>query len=108
MIYAKINGSDLIKFPYKWDDLKQENPFTYYDNRFDLISWYAQTEEAETTGNEIVLVTIQAIPEIDSNTQNLVQPESPVLENGEWTLRYGVVDKTQEELDEIKSRPIGL
>lgn len=102
MKYAKVNGEELVKYPYTWGDLAEENPYTLYDSRFDLPEWYAQTEEGISSGNDIVEVTVQDPPEIDDATQKIIfdKLKQPSFENGVWVIAYDVVEKTQEEIDQ--------
>ena len=93
-MYAKINSNTLVKFPYTWEDLLKENPYTKYDNRFDLAGWYIQTEEAAATGNTVVEVHIQQDPIYDMKTQTIVQ-RIPELVSGVWTVGYDVIEKTE-------------
>lgn len=97
MKYAKVNGEELVKYPYTWGDLAAENPYTLYDSRFNLPEWYVQTEEGVSSGNEIVEVIVQDPPEVDYSTQKLVFNSQPSLKNGEWVIDYDVVEKTEEE-----------
>ena len=105
MAYIKINGENIIKFPYDWADLYTENPFSSYDSRFDLAGWYAQTEEAAATGNSVVEVEIQQVPAHDARTQKILQ-QSPQLVSGVWTVGYDIIEKTPEEIDQYDNSPV--
>lgn len=90
MIFAKTNGISLVKYPYTWADLRAENPFTAYDDRFDLNGWYQLTEEGISTGNTILPVRLLEEPEYDPNTQYIVQDLIPRLIDDEWVLGWTV------------------
>lgn len=97
MYYAKVKDDQLLKFPYNWGDLSAENPYTSYDSRFDLAGWYEQTEEGVSTGNKVVKVYLQESPEID-NMHKIKYDDQPVLEDGNWVLKYTVVEKSEDEI----------
>lgn len=110
MNYAKINSGEVVHYPYTWDDLLKENPFTRYDDRFTIIDWYSQTEDAGE-GNYLVEVVVEDYPsEVDHRTKKVIRPESPILVDGVWTMRYLIENKTEEEIaqyDIDAARPVG-
>lgn len=106
MTYAKVNGDVCLKYPYGWEDLHKENENTRYDARYSLPQWYSLTEEAADTENEIVEVIVKHnLPTIDKRTQKLVMSDYPSLENGEWVLKYVILEKTEEEIIKFDSFP---
>lgn len=101
MNYAKVNGTTLLLYPYSMENLLAENPYTNYDDRFDVKEWYSKTEEALSSGNEIVDVTIE--PPLDDDlydaaTQFLIYDDTPNMKNGNWVLSTKIVDKSDEEI----------
>lgn len=96
--YAEINGDTLIKYPYLFSDLQNDNPHTNYGDNYDVAFWYPFTEKAKNTGNRLVLVSSLPEPTFDSFTQNCVLNNTPVLNNGEWSVDWVVSQKTQKEI----------
>lgn len=97
-MYAKVNNTELISYPYTWEDIKNDNPFSNYDNRFNLIEWYSKTTEAEENDFSIVEVVILDIPIFDIQTQNIERFTNPILVNGVWSLDCHIIEKTEEEV----------
>lgn len=96
--YAEINGDTLIKYPYVFSDLQNDNPHTNYGDNYDVAFWYPFTEKAKNTGNRLVLVSSLPEPTYDPFTQNCVLNNTPVLNNGEWSVDWVVSQKTQKEI----------
>lgn len=92
-MFAKTNNTDLIKYPYTLADLREENPYSRYDGRFTLAEWYAQTEDAASTGSAVVEVVIADQPEYDSTTHYLRQQTTPELIDGVWTIGWDIVER---------------
>ena len=100
ILYAKVNQNSLVKFPYSWEDLRAENPNTEYDNRYSLPEWYAQTEQAASTGNTVVEVSASYVsPTYDPLTQKSIETNIPSFYNGDWVFLSTIVEKTQAEID---------
>lgn len=94
MHYAKVNETGLIKYPYTWEDLRAENPYTNFDNRYDLPAWYLQTKDAYELKAWLTMVEITEAPDYDSRTQTILRGSVPVFENGTWFLKFDLVQKT--------------
>jgi hypothetical protein len=93
MNYIKISKlNKLIKYPYTWNDIYEENPFTLYDDRFTLAQWYEQTEEGSSSGNKILEVTIQDSSSVDHSKFTVTYDSTPVFENNQWILKYTTTD----------------
>ena len=93
MIFAKINGKKLVKYPYWMSDLHEENPSSSYDDRFNVAEWYAQTDAASQTTDKVVEVVMQEIPAHDPETQNVVYADEPKYVNGGWVLGCKIVTR---------------
>lgn len=93
MTYAKTHDITLIKHPYTFTDLREENPYTRYDGRFTLSEWYAQTDDASATGATVVEVVIADQPEYDTATHYLIQQTTPTLIDGVWTIGWDIVER---------------
>ena len=93
MKHAKVNGASLVKFPYSYSDLREENHFTHYDSRYDLTEWYAKTEHAAKTGARIVDVVTADQPACDYATHYLERKTTPELINDVWTLGWDIVER---------------
>ncbi len=99
MLFAKVNTSNLIQFPYSWTNLVEENPSSSYDNRFTLVEWYQQTEEGTSTGNLIVPVEELERPTFDLSIQNIIKHTLPTLVEGSWNIGWTITNKTQQEVE---------
>ena len=97
-MYAKIQGTNLIEYPYTWNNLYEENPYTHFGSASNLISTFATTE-ASVSGYKIVEVAISSQPSYNVATQNYTQNSSPTLENGEWVLGWTITNKTEDEIN---------
>lgn len=93
MNYAKTNNTNLIKYPYTFADLREENTYSRYDGRFTLSEWYAQTDDAASTGATVVKVVIADQPEYDTATHYLTQQTTPALIDGVWTIGWDIVER---------------
>ena len=93
MNYIKVsNINELLKYPYTWNDLYEENPFTIYDDRFTLAEWYEQTEEGNFSGNKILEVAIQDSSTVDHSKFTVTYDSTPVFENDQWILKFTITD----------------
>lgn len=92
-MFIKTHNTTLIKHPYTFADLREENPYTRYDGRFTLPEWYAQTEDAQTTGATVVEVVIADQPGYDTETHYLTQHTTPALVDGVWTIGWDIVER---------------
>ena len=104
-MYAKILNQTIIKFPYSFDDLQNENPYSNFGNIDvkNFIETYSNTEDAHTTGCELILVELESKPQFNIATEKLVLSDTPVYENEKWILKYSIVTLTQEEKNEIEN-----
>lgn len=102
-MYAKINASGLIKFPYSFDELRQENPYTNFDMTKPLEDLYSATDDAKQNNASVVPVLVEGKPaEIDPYVK-YEQESSPSFSNGQWTLGWNAIQKSKDELDEYES-----
>ena len=100
MMYVKIKNETLVQFPYEYQHLYEDNPYTSYDNRYDLLGWFNQTTAALLEGCSLQEVHPAPIPtEFNSETQNIRAAETPVLQNDTWILPFIIEDKTAEEIE---------
>ena len=91
MWFAKILGGAVVKHPYTFADLKEENPYTRYDRRFTIPEWYALTEEAANTGSTVVEVEVAQEPEYDSATHYIKYNPIPILIGAKYTCGWEVL-----------------
>ncbi len=99
-MYAKIKDNNLILFPYTHDSLVLDNPATRYDDRYDLLGWFNQTETHLLEGYTLEEVVMADIPEgIDNAVEYSQTADNPTLVDGVWTLVVTVVPLTQAVLD---------
>lgn len=92
-MHVKAHTTNLIKYPYTFTELREENPHSRYDGRFTLPEWYSQTEDAAATGAAVVEVAIADQPEYDSTTHYLRQKANPELIDGVWTIGWDIVER---------------
>ena len=93
MNYIKVSKiNKLIKYPYTWNDMCNENPFTLYDDRFTLAQWYEQTEEGSSSGNKILEVNMQDSSSVDHSKFTVTYDDTPVFENDQWILKFTTAD----------------
>lgn len=102
-MYAKVNNTTLIKFPYRFGDLQSENPSTNYGDNFDVSYWYPMTRDAIQNGYTLAPVTIAAEPTYDPVTETLVQNATPTRINGTWTLGWTVTALPAPTKTELKT-----
>jgi hypothetical protein len=98
MYYAKVNGSELIKFPYTPGDFKEENPFTAINPKKTLPEMYDGTEEALDTGNEVVEVVEAEMPASVEAGYTWVATENPVLEEDQWIIKWVSESLSEEDI----------
>lgn len=108
MQYAKINTNNVVlKYPYTLQDLYSDNPHTEYDDRFDLLGWFNETEAHTIREEQLVPVEVQTISAIDLTQQKPVFATEPTLVDGSWVLAYTLVEKTAEEKTAFNTAPSG-
>jgi len=100
-MFAKVLNNTLVKFPYQFPDLYEENPYTRFDMSVDLPTLYSRTEDAANTGASIVEVIYAERPSCNFNVEKIVTDEAPTLINGVWVLGNKIISLTQEELDAL-------
>ena len=97
-IYAEINGTTLIQYPFGLSQLQVENPFTNYSSNVNLATIYPQTDNAKKTGNTLAPVTIAAQPVYNAQTQLCLPNAAPTLIAGVWTLGWTVSNMSAAQL----------
>jgi len=98
MLYAKVHSAEVLQFPYTLDTLRSENPYTDYDNRFDVIGWYNQTEDARRDGKSIVEVIEQDPPIFNTTTQIIEKESLPSLIDNNWVLSWKIINRSEDEI----------
>lgn len=96
-VYAEVNGTTLIKFPYTIGSLMEDNPYTNYGPDPDLKTIFPQTETAIQNGHMLVPVTYSLKPTFDPEIENCIQNSQPILVNNNWVLDWTITAKTSEE-----------
>lgn len=96
-MFAEINNENLIKFPYDYGDLKNDNPHSSFDSK-SLDELYKLTEKAQKTGNKLVFVEIEEFPEIPDGMKVGNLSSVPVFVNGKWVLKWNILEVTPEEV----------
>jgi hypothetical protein len=97
-LYAKVKNGNVFMFPYTIADLTTENPNTNFVVSNDLSILYSVTEDAKSTGCEVVQVQIDSAFGYIDPRKKVVKGTVPIKINDAWVLKDSVVDKTAEEL----------
>jgi hypothetical protein len=100
-MFAEIKNGAVVTFPYDYDTLVRNNPYTKF-NQTDLLSMYAGTE-SNINGGELVRLTEIDSPVFNKQTQKIVQDSVPTFVNGVWALNLLIQDLTQVEQDDKKT-----
>ena len=90
-MYAEVKGATLIRFPYTYGSLMQENPYTDFGPDPDVLALFPLTETALSNGYALVEVKTKPTPDIDPKTQKLLQLD-PSPEDGIWTVSWQIVE----------------
>ena len=85
-IYIKINDGNIATYPYTYSSLYSENPYSQYDDRYDLRGWFNQTETCLVEGHVLEEVVEAAVPVINHAAEKNVINNLPTLIDGVWTL----------------------
>ncbi len=104
-MYAKIKDNNLVLFPYTLNSLEMDNPATRYDERYDLLGWFNQTETGLLEGHTLEEVVEGDIPVIDSTVEYNQTAVQPTLVEGVWTLVTTTIPYTPEQLAHIAILP---
>ena len=97
-MFAKIQNTTVLKYPYTLFDLQNENPYTNFGSFEDLKALYDKTEDAEKNNATLEFVSIDETPSYDEAIQNCVLIHFPILKNNAWVFSYEIIEKTQEEI----------
>lgn len=98
MKYAKVNDvSGLLKYPYTYQDLQNENPYTNFGDSDNIIELYSKTEDSVNSGNYLTEVVVSDLPELSKNSYaNLAA--NPIKKNGLWVLEYLIQEIPEEQI----------
>lgn len=96
-MYAKIKDGQLLKYPYGFAELQQDNPYTNF-NGAEVYDAFQGTD-VNLQGETLVEVATAAEPAYDAKTQKLLQDAQPTVQNGQWVIGWQVLQKTSEELE---------
>jgi len=95
MLYAEINGNNVITFPYDYDTLVNHNPYTNFPQK-DIVTLYTGTN-ANLSGNQLVAVTEEPAPNYNQQTEYIVSNTQPTLVNDVWTLGWTINTLTTDQ-----------
>lgn len=88
-MYAKIIDGVVVQFPYQKLDLRREYPNVSFPKFI--------TDEILREHN-VLRVERGEIPPHDERTHRLIDGDTPVLENGVWTLPWKLEEKSELEI----------
>lgn len=98
---AKIKGNELLKYPYTFEDLQLDNPYTRFPEDDSLVSLFSKTESAVIHNEELVDVVVVDV-DFDWNTEIVSGFSSPQIDGDRWVIKPIIRKLTQEELSKIK------
>lgn len=101
MSYAKIKSNQVLKFPYGFVDLKEENPYTNF-NDTDLYQAFQGTT-ANISGEELVSVSTEDKSEYDQKTQKIILDTVPQFKNSQWVLSWSIVNLSEDEIETVRA-----
>jgi hypothetical protein len=96
-MYAKIKNQNVIQYPYGYEELRADNPFTNFNGAI-LPDAFLGTEE-NLSGSFLEEVITEEAPQYDLRTQKIVFSDVPVFDGGKWIIKAQIVNKTTEEMD---------
>jgi hypothetical protein len=89
-MYIKLKDSNIDKYPYSINQLKQDNKDT---------SFPAEMSDERLADWDVYPVTPADYPQVDYKKN--IEEATPELIDGVWTQVWNVTDKPQSEIDEI-------
>ena len=72
-VYAEVQGTTLIQYPYTFASLLAENPYTNYGANSDFVAIFPGTDTAIKNGYTLAPVTISVQPTFNPLTQICTQ-----------------------------------
>ena len=97
MNYAKIQGTQLLQYPYGLGELSEERPGSVTASQHDLVTCFNSTD-LPAAGFSLVVVEEKPIPLFNSITQWCKLSDTPVLDGADWVLHWVVKNKSEEQL----------
>lgn len=101
-MFAEIKNGTVVRFPYDYDTLCQENPSTAFPGGTHLLVLYAGTE-ANLAGASLVPVIEASKPEFNESTQKLIAL-APVFNGSQWVCEWGIDSLTTDELAQANTQ----
>jgi len=98
-IYIKVKGNDAIQYPYNRVALQLDNPSTSYDERYDLLDWFSQTETALIHGYTLEEVVKGDVPVINHSIERNAEDAHPTLIEGVWVILTVTIPLTSDEIE---------
>ena len=103
-VYAEVQGTTLILFPYTLGTLQEQNPYTNYGPDPDIAAIFPGTSTAIDNGYTLAPVTYLPEPSYDPGTQVATQDSQPTLVGDVWTIGWTVRPMTPEETNQRKQQ----
>lgn len=88
-MFAKIQNNQILKFPYTWQDLRDDNPETLFPSEF---------SEKIMIDYGCVKIALTTKPE-ENHLQSAVQ-KTPELINGVWTQIWETIAASENQIQE--------
>jgi hypothetical protein len=88
-MFAKIKDNVLIKYPYGFDELQQDNPYTRFTGDIDLKSIFMESDEHILNKYNLVDVFIDTKPDL-MPFHIAILSDTPVKEGDKWVLKWSI------------------
>jgi hypothetical protein len=101
-MFAKVKNNIVECYPYSFENLQNDNPFTNYGDNVDFVSIFPDTEAALIHGYELVEVIEESPPTYNTVTQRIVKTD-PQLIDGQWKVSWSIESKSAEQLQQERT-----
>lgn len=95
--YVEVNAqNEVLIYPYTFENLQSENPYTNFGSNQDVMYWFPQTNAALELGYQLFGVLETPPPAYDPLTQYVTQG-APEQIDGQWYTTWTVQNFTPEQ-----------
>jgi len=90
-MHVKVVNGEIVKFPYRMDDLRKGNPNTSFPRGYE--------HNAELLANyDVYPVTVLSQPSFNEKTHDIARDDIPTLVNDVWQIGWYQVPKSTEAI----------
>lgn len=89
----KVKGDTIIKYPYGFDDLQEDNPYTLFSGDIDLLSIFNKSDEHLINGADLLEVIVKEKPDLTNSVdviESITLSDTPVKEGDNWVLNWDI------------------